>query len=178
MSDPSITIRRGGETLGAWNKYEIRQFIESGALVPTDEFYEEETDEWSPLLPPHRRRYPFFDWAGEDDMQWYYYKEGYMHGPRTSDEIDALAAAGFIQETDMVCFIGAAGWIAYGELSEGGADAVEPEDARHWEAAREHIITGNWIAAAANAGAHFLNKIPKTPSKAHLEDNSQDAAKQ
>lgn len=173
MTDTAITIRRGSETLGAWNKFEIRQFIESGALLPTDEFHEEETDEWSPLLPPHRRKYSFFDWAGEDDMQWYYYKDGYMHGPRTSDEIDAFAAAGFIQNSDLVCFIGAADWIAYAELAEGGADAVAPEDAKHWDAAKEHIITGNWIAAAANAGAHFLTKIPKAQPQHQLEHDSQ-----
>lgn len=72
MADSSLTIRRGTEILGAWNKFEIRQFIDSGALLPTDEFTDPETGEWHPLLPPYRRRYSFFDWAGEVDMQWYY----------------------------------------------------------------------------------------------------------
>lgn len=94
-----------------------------------------------------------------------------MHGPRTAEEIDAFAAAGFIQDSDMVCFLGAPYWIAYGDLDEGGADAVSAEDARHWDAAKEHVITGNWIAAAANAGAHFLTKRPKTQTPQHLEND-------
>ncbi len=171
MTEPAITIRRGTETLGSWSKFEIRQFIESGALVPTDEFWYIGTGEWVPLLPPHRRRYSFFDWAGEDDVQWYYYKDGYMHGPRTSDEIDSFASAGFIQDSDMVCFLGASDWFAYGELAEGGADAVAPEEARHWDAAKEHVITGNWIAAAANAGAHLLTSMPKTQPPQQLEND-------
>lgn len=171
MADSSLTIRRGTEILGAWNKFEIRQFIDSGALLPTDEFTDPETGEWHPLLPPYRRRYSFFDWAGEEDMQWYYYKDGYMHGPRTSEEIDAFATAGFIEDADMVCFLGAPEWIAYGELSEGGADAVVAEDARHWDAAKEHVMTGNWIAAAANAGAHFLTRMPKAQNPPQLESD-------
>lgn len=167
MSEQVITIRRDGEEIGSWNKFEIRQYIESGAILPTDEFFYSESNEWKPLLPQYRRKYSFFDWAGDDDIQWYYYKNGYMYGPRTSDEIDALAGAGLIEETDMICFVGADAWSSYGELindqEEASDDGDAEEDRRHLDAAREHIMTGNWLAVAANTGAHFFMKRQNPP---------------
>ena len=84
-----------------------------------------------------------------------------MHGPRTADEIDALASAGYLKDDDLVAFLRAPAWMPYGELAEGGADAVQTEDMAHWEAAKGHVITGNWVAAAANAGLHFWGRLPK-----------------
>jgi hypothetical protein len=173
--EEKFTIRRDNETIGSWDRFEIRQFIASGALLPTDEYLEPDTNEWSPFLPPYRRRYAFFDWAGEDDTQWYYYRDGYIHGPRTSDEIDALASAGYLKEDDLVSFLRAPSWMPYGELAEGGADAVQTDDVAHWEAAKEHVLTGNWVAAAANAGLHLWGRIPKGEHPA-IEDKDTEVA--
>jgi hypothetical protein len=154
-----ITIRRDGEILGEWNKFDIRQFLESGAILPTDEAKDE--DEWFPLLPAHRRRYSFFDWAGDDDNQFYYYRDGYMHGPRTGEEVDAFIASGFLVPTDLVAFIGAEEWIACEDLTEGVSDACEEVSVEHLDAAKELIKTGDWVSAGINAGMHLFNKRPK-----------------
>lgn len=174
--DLPISIRRNGELLGAWGKFEIRQFLASGPLLVTDEALDPETNSWLPLLPPYRRRYSLFDWADEDDLMFYYYRDGYIHGPRTPDEIDALVDAGFLTDSHPVTLVGSDQWWRLGELlndesDDGHEEAGEPEDVSHLIAARDHVLSGNFKAAAVNAGFHLLFSSPK---KGENRSDSQD----
>ena len=160
-TEKMITVRRNGEVLGTWDKFEVRQFIASGALLLTDEFVNEEAEEWKPLVPAFRRRHLLFDWAEEDDALWFYVREGMIYGPRTGAEIEALLATGYLSDDNLVCTLGAPSWERVGDLT--AEEHVDPEasDERHWEAAKGHAMSGNLWAAAANAGLHILGKTPK-----------------
>lgn len=111
-----IVIRREGKEIGKWNLFELRQRVVDGTILLSDEFLDEEQNEWITLLPRYRRRWNFFDWSMEDDFQWYYIRDGYIYGPRSGGEIESLYESGFLSEETLVSLVMAKQWISLGEL--------------------------------------------------------------
>ena len=105
--DPIIYIARNGENIGSWPASQIRQMVLSNQLLLTDHYFEEEDQTWRQILPQPQRRTLFFDWAGKDDKLWYYIKDGFIHGPRVAEEIDALYKAEYLQGSTLLCMLGA-----------------------------------------------------------------------
>lgn len=147
-TEPIITIRRSGEELGGWDRFQIRQFISSGAIVPSDEFYDEEQQKWFPLVPSYRRKWNTFDWSDDDDRQWYYIKDGFIHGPRLIDEIGAMHDAGYLPDDTLVCFVAAEEWMTIAEII--AQDPEEPLEATAKDHANEAI---NAFRQGDNIGA-------------------------
>ena len=153
-------IARDGETLGSWTGLDIRQFLANGQLLITDQYYDEGAQTWRPFIPSPKRRTLQFDWQGEDDDLWFYIKDGFIHGPRHSEEIDALHASGFLPPNSLLSFVGAESWFTY-------TDVVPPQpaqaDAEHLDAAKLQLKQGNLLSAAVNFGA-FLLSSPNEPT--------------
>lgn len=157
-NEPVITIRRSGEELGSWDRFQIRQFVSSGAIVPSDEFYDEEQQKWFPLVPSYRRKWNMFDWSDDDDRLWYYIKDGFIHGPRLIDEIGALHDAGFLPAETLVCFIAAEEWMTLAEIIAQAPD--EPLEATAKDHANE-AINALWEGDKIGAGISGLKAIGK-----------------
>lgn len=163
MSEIKISIRRNGELIGSWDKFEIRQYVANGSLVLTDEAMDPESGEWGPLIPPYRRKHLLFDWSDEEDHLCYYVRDGHIHGPRTVDEIEALIAAGYLTGENLFASLGSDQWMRVQEILDDDSDSEfegEPDNS-HFNAAKDHVLTGNFTAAAVNAGIHFLFGRPR-----------------
>jgi hypothetical protein len=159
--DPVMHIARNGENIGSWPASQIRQMIVSNQLLLSDHYYDEDSQTWRQILPEPRRRTALFDWAGEDDRLWFYIKDGFIHGPREADEIEALYGSGYISGSTLLCVLGALEWVAYDKLVS-SEDAKPAADQEHFDAARNQLIQGNLIGAALNFGAFLVsaNRLP------------------
>jgi len=154
-------IARNGQNIGSWPASQIRHLVLANQLLLTDHFYDEDDQTWRQLLPPPRRRTLVFDWAGEDDRLWFYIKDGFIHGPREADEIDALYKAEYIPGSTLLCVLGAEEWFTYDSLLESESDAAEP-DQEHFDAARNQLKQGNLLGAALNLGAYLVSATTPT----------------
>jgi hypothetical protein len=102
-----------------------------------------------------------FDWSDENDSLWYYIKDGFMHGPRLIDEIDAMHVAGYLPPETLVCFVAAGDWITIEELVAQSPD--EPLEATARDHATEAINAlrqGDKIGAGIS-GFKAIGKIWK-----------------
>ncbi|MCE0497517.1 MAG: hypothetical protein LV481_06180 [Methylacidiphilales bacterium] len=154
--DPIVRIARNGENIGSWPASQIRQMVLSNQLLLTDYYYEEEDQTWRQILPQPLRRTLVFDWAGVDDKLWFYIKDGFIHGPREAEEIDALYRAEYISGSTLICTLGAKEWFTYDSLVEPESDATGP-DPKLIEAGKNQLMQGNLLASALNFGAFFVS---------------------
>ena len=160
-TEPTIRIRRSGEELGEWDRFQIRLFIASGAILPSDEFYDEEGQRWLPIIPSYRRKWNMFDWSDEDDRLWYYIKDGFIHGPRLIDEIDAMHSAGYLPPETLVSFVAAGDWITIAELvAESPDESMEASAKDHANEAINALRQGDNIGAGIS-GLKAIGKIFK-----------------
>lgn len=161
--DTIIHVARDGENIGAWPMLQIRQMVAAGQILLTDHYYDEDEQKWLLFLPQPRRSTLPFDWSGADDHLWFYIKDGFIHGPRQAEEIDALYKAGFITGPTSLCILGAEEWFTYDELLDSqGVKAAAGQD--HLDTAKNMLLQGNILGAALNFGAFFVtNETPSDP---------------
>lgn len=167
MNDEHLhRIRRDGVELGAWDKFTLRQCIAAGSIFPSDEvFLEEDGGKWVPLVPPYRRKYVVFDWAGEDDLPWFYVKDGAIHGPRHLDEIAALCEVGVLTPEAPVTHVGAEKWSTVAELLS-SLPEDEPGAIECANASVQRWVSGDYIGAGiegAKAVGKFWKKLIEAP---------------
>jgi hypothetical protein len=164
MSAPTIPIARDGEQLGSWTRSEIKKMVASGELKPTDVFFDHVDEVTLPLLPPPQQPTPVFDWKADDDHLWYYIQDGFMHGPRRAEEIEALHVTGFLRRDSLICFLGCEGWFTYEDVVPPAAPvapAAPDVGGEHMRAGMEQLRSGNLLAAAVNLGlGAFLSSGP------------------
>ena len=163
-AEPIIRIARDGEELGAWNRFEIRQFLAAGSLVISDQFFDENDGGWHTLIPVFRRKTNIFDWGGEDDRPFYYISEGYIIGPRLAGEIDALFASGYLSGDTWVAFVGGERWFTIAELNNLAESENQPSVGDHAGEAFSRYVQGDKIGAAM-AGFKAVGSLWKEITK-------------
>ena len=145
MSPPNtIRISRDSAEIGAWTLAEINQFLASGALQRTDHYYEESIGSWLPIVPPFHRKCLDYDWADGDEA-WYYVHDGQIVGPRSTVEINALIAVGYLKPDSWVVKIGVERWFTVSEkegIEEGGRAASD-----HAKEAVNKFLSGDKVGA-------------------------------
>jgi hypothetical protein len=162
MSDEVlIAIQRDGQDLGRWDRFQLRQFIAAGSIAISDEFLDQETGKWLPLLPRYRRKWNLFDWGDEEDRQWYYIKDGFIHGPRQEIEIFALHQAGHLPRETLIAFIGIDDWVPIEALIEDESETLPETSVKdHANNAINSLLQGDKIGAGV-AGFKAIGKILK-----------------
>lgn len=171
----SLTYRvaRDGQELGAWTIIEIRQFVAAGSLFTSDLVCTDD-ETWSPMLPLLRRRFPPFDWGGENDRLFYYVKDGFVHGPRLIDEILSMHSAGYLPGNTSISSLGWEQWLSIDEtLKIASADEETGSSDEHFEAAKQQLLNGNILSAAINFGAHIFKNLPDAPSNTASNETPQ-----
>jgi hypothetical protein len=119
-----VHISRDGEVIGSWPLSLIRPMLVNGDLKPTDHSWAEGHAEWTPLVPPAPGGATPFPYLA-NELPVYWIRNGYIYGPRTLDELDALYEADWLDEETPVFILNYEEWTTLGELVAAGA---EPQD--------------------------------------------------
>lgn len=157
--DEKITIRRGNEPIGEFDRFELRQAIDSGDVKLSDQYFDQESKEWFSLIPAYRRRWSKFDWAETDELLCFYIRDGMIHGPRMPDELDVLISSGYLPQDTLITTLGWDDWVPYDSLEEPLADTG---DELKFEAknAMSALLEGDFVSAGIS-GAKAAGKLLK-----------------
>ena len=157
--EEKIQIRRNSEKIGDFSRFEIRAAISERTIELSDQYLDMESGEWLYLIPPHRRKWRIFDWAEDDESQWFYIKDGMIHGPRMPDELEALINCGYLDHQTLIATVGWSEWIPFDEFN---ASLVTTEDELKFEAKNvlDSFISGDLVGAGAS-GAKAAGKLWK-----------------
>jgi len=99
----------------------------SGELKTSDHFCHQGAANWQRLITEPPVTAISYLYAG-DDVPFYFIRDGFVFGPRTGEEIDALCASGWLAGESLITFLGAEQWWTVLEFIElGGGDAVDAE---------------------------------------------------
>lgn len=164
-TEPKMKIRRDGQEIGAWDRFEIRNFLSQGSLLVTDEVFLEEEDRWISLVPAYRRKWNLYDWSDEEDQLWYYVSDGYIIGPRIIGEISTLFEAGYLSDDTLITSVGQNDWCSIGDLlAESPTEDLEVSAKEHAGDAFKKLVDGDKIGAGLS-GFRALGKLWKDFTK-------------
>jgi|GEM_PF-2893514 len=155
---PLFHIARGSDVLGEYTLPQIHEKIVKGDFLPTDIFYNLESEEWKTLLPP----FPCRVWVPLDgDLPFYYISNNRIYGPRSKEEMIALYQSKVITK-ETLCTSCMQEWESFSPIAN--AIDKESEQRNHIQSAIKHAVQGNYFGAALNAGKaglNFLNALPE-----------------
>lgn len=113
-----VHIGRNGEVIGRWPAPEARALLLAGTIRADDYFWIKGEKEWIRVMPPVPNAEPPYPFCGDDGRPLWFIKDGFVYGPRMSEELDALLGSGWLTEDTLVATMGMERWVPLRELLE------------------------------------------------------------